>query len=151
MSKPGIASVLFLALTILVISFPKETDALRIATTLYEDLKKSALVVAGKIVQEKTGDNLTTFDLEVDNVIYGDSNFPVVSIVTRGGRVKRKIGLTMMVSSGTTRYKIGEEVIVFLKKISPEYSGEVKPKRDVFYSTWKAWKAEKITWASWKE
>jgi len=135
MSKPGIASVLFLALTILVFSFPKETDASRIATTLFEDLKKSALVVAGRIVQEKTNDNLTTFDLEVDHIFYGGSNSPIVSIVTRARKVTRKDGLTMMVSSGTVRYKIGEEVIVFLKKTSPAYSGEVKSKRDVIYTT----------------
>ncbi|MEE8114814.1 MAG: HEAT repeat domain-containing protein [Nitrososphaerales archaeon] len=135
MSKLSKARVLFLALTILVVSFPKETDALRIATTLYEDLKKSALVVAGRIRQEKTDDNLTTFDLEVDNIIYGGSNFPIVSIVTRGGRVKREDGLTRMVSSGTIQYKIGEEVIVFLKKTSPAYLGEVKPKRGEIYAT----------------
>jgi len=135
MSKPGIASVLFLTLTILVISFPKETDALRIATTLYEDLKKSALVVAGRIVQGKTDDNLTTFDLEVDKIIYGDSNSPIVSIVTRGGRAKRKDGLTMMVSSGTVGYKIGEEVIVFLKKTPSAYLGNVTSKRGTIYST----------------
>ncbi len=94
MSKPSIEGILFLALTILVISFPKETDASRIATTLYEDLKNSALVVAGRIVQEKTNDNLTTFDLEVGNIIYGDSNSSIVSIVTRGRRVKGKDGLS---------------------------------------------------------
>jgi len=126
---------LILALMILVISFPKETDALRIATTLYEDLKNSALVVAGRITQEKTNDNLTTFDLEVDNIIYGGSNSTIVSIVTRGGRVKRKDGLTMVVSSGTIGYAIGEEVIVFLKKISSAYLGRVKSKRGTIYST----------------
>jgi len=135
MSKPSRKAALFLALTFLVISFPKETDALRVATTLYEDLKKSALVVAGRIIQEKTDDNLTTFDLEVDNIIYGGSNSPIVSIVTRGGRVKREDGLTMMVSSGTISYAIGEEVIVFLKKISSAYLGNDKSKRGTIYST----------------
>ena len=135
MSKPGIARVLFLALTFLVFSFPKETDALRIATTLYEDLKKSALVVTGRIIQEKTDENLTIFDLEVDNIIYGGSNFLIVSIVTRGGRVKGKNGLITMVSSGAIQYKIGEEVIVFLKKTSPAYLSEVKPKSGEIYAT----------------
>jgi len=135
MAKPRRKSIPLLALMIFAVSFPKDTDASRIATTLFEDLKKSALVVAGRIVQEKTDDNLTYFDLEVDNIIYGDSNSPIVSIVTRGGRVKGKDGLITMVSTGTVRYKIGEEVIVFLEKPSPTNLGEVKPKRDVIYST----------------
>ena len=135
MPKAGKQVILFLALMVFVICFPMQIDALRIATTLYEDLKKSALVGTGRIVHEQTDDGLTYFDLALGNIIYGRSSSATVSIVTVGETVKRKHGLTMSVSTGRVGYAIGEEVVVFLKKASPGNVGRTKLKGDLNYIT----------------
>ncbi len=69
MPTAGRPAFLFFTLVIVVLPHPKSIEALRIAETLYEDVTKSALVVTGRIIDQKTRDGLTYVELEGEHLI----------------------------------------------------------------------------------
>ncbi len=117
------------------ITLPGTIDALRVATTLYEDLRQSHLVVVGKIVHEQPDDSRSYFDLAVGSIIYGRSQSLTISVVAVGRRVKRDEGLAMSLSTGLVGYAVGEEGLVFLKKTSPASSGKSHVEKGMNYVT----------------
>jgi len=104
-------------------SFPGKVYPLGIATTLYEDLKESALVVTAKVVTKKTDKAFQHFDLKVESTLYGLPGSTIVSVITAGGKLDRKGNLAMAVTVvGSVGYEVGEEVLVFLKDAPRNYS-----------------------------
>jgi len=130
-----IKALLFLSLCIFLISFPRKIAALQVPTTVYEDLKKSALVVVGRITHKKSDTDLVYYALDVDIAIYGNLKSATVTIVVVGGAVKTNQGLTMVVSTGIVQYEVGEEYIIVLQIASASYLGRFKPKGEVNYVT----------------
>ncbi len=127
-------AVLPFCVFLLALSVPEATGSLRVATTLYEDLRLSDLVVTGSIIAEADQNGFISFDLAVDQRVHGEAKSPVISILVLGNTPNTKDGSSIVASAGVVSYVVGEEVLVFLKKHSREGAVESEVGRGGRYS-----------------